>query len=325
VAHRDLSEPLREITYSVEPAEAGQRLDTWLQSRVSWRSRSDLQRRIAEGRVLVDGQPARKGAKLKPGQEVRVLVDGPAAENVPVHEIPLRVIHEDQCIIVLDKAPGTVVHPVGRHVMDTIVNALHVRHHSGEGVPGPEPPMIVHRLDRETSGVLVFAKDDAVRRRLGADFEKRRVKKSYLAVVSGPVPDDSGTIDLPIGPDLTSEIKLKVACVADGKPSRTDYEIVRRTNLLSLVRCRPHTGRQHQIRVHLAALGHPILCDRLYGNPTAVTAAMLDPEAPDPGLVVLDRQALHAERLAITHPTTGETMSFESPLPADLAALVGAP
>lgn len=325
MAPRDLSEPLRELVYAVEPADAGQRLDTWLQSRVTWRSRADLQRRIVAGRVMVDGVPARKGVKLKPGQRVLVMVDVPANGKVPIHDIPLRVIHEDEWIIVLDKAPGTVVHPVGRHVMDTIVNALHVRHRAGEGTPGPEPPMIVHRLDRDTSGVLVLAKEEGARKRLGADFEKRRVEKSYLAVVSGPVRNASGTIELPIGPDLESDIRLKVACVADGKPSLTEYEVVRHTDLVSLVRCRPRTGRQHQIRVHLAALGHPILCDGLYGDPTPVTAAMLDPAAPVPGRVVLDRQALHAESLAFTHPGSGEPMNFEAPLPADLAALVAAP
>lgn len=322
MAPRDLSEPLREVVYAVEPAEAGQRLDTWLQSRVTWRSRADLQRRIREGRVLVDGKTSRKGVKLKPGQQVRVMVDGPATLEVPVEEIPLRVLFEDQWIVVLDKAPGTVVHPVGQHVMDTIVNALHVRHHAGEGVRGPEPPMIVHRLDRDTSGVLVLAKDEQVRKRLGGDFEDRRVEKSYLAIVSGPIRDDSGTIDLPIGPDPDSEIKLKVACVADGKPSRTDYEVVRRTELLTLVRCRPRTGRQHQIRVHLAALGHPILCDRLYGDPTPVTAGMLDRAATDGTRVLLDRQALHAERLTITHPVSGERLTFEAPLPDDLSCLL---
>jgi len=316
---------LREIVYSVAPGDAGRRLDIWLQGIVTWRSRSDLQRRIVEGRVLVDGQPARKGAKLQPGQEVRVMVDGPATEDVPTDQIPIRVIHEDQSLIVIDKAPGTVVHPVGRHVMDTIVNALHVRHHSGEGVPGDQPPMIVHRLDRDTSGVLAFAKDETARKRLGADFEARRVDKSYLAIVSGSVADDRGTIDLPIGPDVDADIKLKVACVADGKPSRTDFEIVQRTELLSLVRCHPRTGRQHQLRVHLAAIGHPILCDRLYGDPTAVTVAMLDPTRADPDRVLLDRQALHAERLAINHPMTGEPMIFEAALPPDLASLVAEP
>ena len=133
---------------------------------------------------------------------------------------------------------------------------------------------------------------------------------------------DTGTIDLPIGPDGGSEIKLKVACVEGGKPSRTDYVVVRRSELLTLVRCFPRTGRQHQIRVHLAALGHPILCDRLYGDPSPVTAGMLAGAAAGADRVILDRLALHAERLTITHPVTGERMTFEAPLPACLSTLL---
>jgi len=323
VSARDLSQPIREISYVVEPQEAGRRLDTWLQDRITWRSRSDLQRRIMEERVLVDDQPVRKGTRVRSGQRIRVLVEqGPCTDSVPIDQIPIRVLFEDRWLIVLDKAPGTVVHPVGRHVMDTVVNALHVRHHAGEGVVGDVPPMIVHRLDRETSGVLVLAKDELARKRLGADFENRRVTKRYLAVVSGPVTPTCGTIDLPIGPDRDAEIKLKVACVRDGRPSRTGYEVAAGNDLLSLVRCYPRTGRQHQIRVHLAAIGHPVLCDKLYGTPTPVTAGMLDPHAPDPDRVLIDRQALHAERLDFVHPVTGEELVMEAALPADMRALL---
>ena len=320
---RDLSRPRSEVTYRVPAEDQGKRLDSWLRSQVTWRSRADLQKRIAHGRVLVDGLPARKGARLLADQEVTVLVDeGPATDPVPLEDIPLRVVFEDPWLVVLDKAPGTVVHPVGRHVMDTIVNALHVRHHRGDGVPGKEPPMIVHRIDRDTSGVLVLAKDEEVRKTLGRDFEERRVEKSYLAVVSGPTRDDSGIIEAAIGPDPDSEIRLKVACVANGRPARTEWELVQRTELLSLLRCHPMTGRQHQIRVHLAEIGHPILCDRLYGDASPIRAGDLDPNARDPEHVLLDRQALHAERLLITHPVTGDPLQLEAPLPDDLAGLL---
>jgi len=320
---RDLSEPLSEVAFLVKADETGARLDTWLQSRVSWRSRSDLQRRIHDGRVLVDGRPARKSTRLREGQEVRVAVDrGPATEEVPVEDIPIDVLYEDQWIIVLDKAPGIVVHPVGRHVMDTYVNALHARHQRGQGIPGDCAPMIAHRLDRDTSGVLVLAKSEHARRELGRDFEERRVEKTYLAVVSGPMRELTGTIDLPIGPDVSAEIRLKVACVDDGKPSRTDWELVRSTDLISLVRCYPRTGRQHQIRVHLAAIGHPVLCDRLYGDPSPITAGVLDPDAAVPDHVLLARQSLHAERLVIKHPITGALMTFTADLPGDMAAVI---
>lgn len=320
---RDLSEPLKDVSFVVQTDEEGMRLDAWLQSRVSWRSRTDLQRRIRRGSVRVDGRTARKSHRLRAGQRITVDVDeGPATAEVPVDEIPIDVLFEDESIIVINKAPGTVCHPVGRHVMDTIINALHVRHHRGEGVRGEQAPMIVHRLDRDTSGVLVLAKSERARKDLGRDFEDRKVEKTYLAVVAGPVREARGTIEEPIGPDPDAEIRLKVACVEDGKPSRTDWELVRRTDLISLVRCYPRTGRQHQIRIHLATIGHPILCDRLYGDPSPVTAGVLDADARDPDRVLLDRQALHAERLVIRHPVTGETMHLSAPLPTDMAGLI---
>jgi 23S rRNA pseudouridine1911/1915/1917 synthase len=323
MAPRDLSQPLREVVYRVADNDTGQRLDAWIKGRVTWRSRSDIQRRIAEGRVLVDGRTARKNDRVQAGQEVKVLVDeGPATQVVPVDDIPLVVLLEDPWLIALDKAPGTVVHPVGRHVMDTIVNALHVRHHRGEGIPGAEPPMIVHRLDRDTSGVLVLAKDEEARKALGRDFETRRVQKTYLAVVTGIVEPDQGTIDLAIGPDPEGEIRLKVACVPDGRPSRTDFEVLRRGAGITLLRARPHTGRQHQIRVHLSTIGHPILGDRLYGHPGPVRVRDLDPGAQDPDRVLLDRQALHAETLRFRHPRTGDDVFLEAPLPLDLRSLV---
>jgi 23S rRNA pseudouridine1911/1915/1917 synthase len=300
--------------------EKGLRLDTFLSMRVTWRSRNDLQRRIHDLKVLLDGRPPRKSARLQPGQTVTVFVDeGPATLEVPVDRIPLRILHEDAALVAIDKAAGTVVHPVGRHVMDTGINALHARAKArGELAAAPR---IVHRLDRDTSGVLVLAKDAEARRILGADFENRRVEKSYLALVEGHVVATHGTIDLPIGPDSESEIRLKMACRPDGRASSTVFEVVSRHCGFTLVRCFPRTGRQHQIRVHLAALGHPILCDHLYGRAAPLLASDLDPGHGDPDRVILARQALHAESLTFRHPVTGESMHLEVPLAPDLEAV----
>lgn len=316
---RDLSRPLTRVSWIVPGAAAGLRLDHWLRERAPWRSRNDLQRRIAGGRVLVDDTPARKALRLRAGQKVAILVDeGPAAEPVPLERIPLRVIWEDPWLVALDKAPGTVVHPVGRHVTDTVINAVHLRYRA-TGVR----PLIVHRLDRDTSGVLVLAKDMASRRLLGRAFEERRVQKTYLALTAGRPRPGHGVLDRPIGPDPESGIRLKVACVPDGKPSRTGYRVLASPGAFSLVRCSPHTGRQHQIRVHLADAGHPILGDRLYGTPPPLYRGDLGlPGNPrDP---VLHRQALHAAELSFPHPRTGRRVVLTAPLAPDLAALMEA-
>jgi 23S rRNA pseudouridine1911/1915/1917 synthase len=317
MALRDLSRAQTQVEYRAGAADAGRRLDAFLQEHVFWRSRTDLQRRIREARVLVDGKPARKNSRLQPGQVVTVFVDEvAAAAEVPVASIPIEILFEDEHLVALDKAAGTVVHPVGRHVLDTVINALHVRYReAGRDVV----PMIVHRLDRETSGVLVLAKNPEARKRLGAHFETRRVAKSYLAVVAGVVRDDRGAIDLPIGSDPHSEIRLKMACVPEGRPSLTEFEVLARGRGWSLVRCRPRTGRQHQIRVHLAAIGHPILADALYGTAGPMRGGDLDPDAPEPERILLARHALHAESLEFDHPATGARMRLEAPPPPDFA------
>lgn len=323
MASRDLSQPIREVRYEVPPGDEGQRLDHWLSIRVSWRSRNDLQRRIRDGRILLDGRPARKSARLITGQTITVSVDeDPESDVAPLDQIPLRILHEDEWLVALDKTAGVVVHPVGRHVMDTLINALHA--HYRQAGDERTRPMIVHRLDRDTSGVLVLAKSPEVRKQLGAAFEDRRVVKSYLALVAGRVGGEHGIIDAPIGPDLDAEIRLKVACVPGGKPSRTRFQVVGRRPAFTLLRCHPETGRQHQIRVHLAHLGHPILCDHLYGDPRPIRAGDLDPEASDPDRVILARQALHAEHLRFTHPVTQEPVDLRAPQPPDFAAVLGA-
>ncbi|HMS16129.1 MAG TPA: RluA family pseudouridine synthase [Planctomycetota bacterium] len=318
---RDLSKPIEFVRFVVTAEEGGMRLDHLLAARVTWRSRTDVQRRILAGTVLVNGQPRRKATAVHSGDRIDVLVDGPATEPTQMDAIPIQVIYEDDVLIVLNKAPGTVVHPVGRHVNDTLVNALHIRHHK-LGLSGAVPPMIVHRLDRDTSGVLVLAKDEQVRKILGSAFESREVRKTYLAIVRGEVVPASFHVNEPIGPHPTLDSKVMMACVQDGRPAETSFEVLERHASHTLLRCRPHTGRQHQIRVHLMHAGHPILCDHLYGQPGPLLASDLVDDHPDPHARLLSRQALHAESLEFEHPLTHEILRMEAELPADLACML---
>jgi 23S rRNA pseudouridine1911/1915/1917 synthase len=316
MALKDLSRPATEISRTVTDAEAGSRLDHVLAAWITWRSRSDLQARVRGGTVLLNGSTAKAASRPKAGDVVTVLVTPPSGAAVDACSIPLRVLHEESLFLVLDKPPGAVIHPVGRYVLDTLMNVLHARYR-----PLGVVPMVVHRLDKDTSGVLVVAKDEKARKRLGAAFEEREVEKEYLAIVRGRMASDR-TIDLPIGPDPSGANRTKMACVQGGRPSLTAVRVERRFDRATLVRCVPHTGRQHQIRVHLAAIGHPILADALYGGGEAATAAELGIEGASVDDVVLDRLALHAGRLVVPHPETGRRLVFEAPLAADLRALV---
>jgi 23S rRNA pseudouridine1911/1915/1917 synthase len=290
----------------VERNEEGLRQDAFLLRRLPWCSRADLVRRILRGEVLVDGVPRRKSTRLRAGQRVMVLVrDGPAREPIPRERIPIRVLYEDEHLIVLDKATGTVVHPVGRHVNDTLINVLHLRAREACGRLGA-PPRIVHRLDRETSGVIVLAKEDHVRRSLGADFEARRVEKTYWAVVAGQPHPPEGQVAAPIGPDPRSAIRLKMAVRPDGKEAVTAYATVDAAGPWTLLELRPRTGRQHQLRVHCAALGAPILGDHLYGGPPSPSGRLL----------------LHAARLRFRHPVTLEELDLRASAPPEFQGIL---
>jgi 23S rRNA pseudouridine1911/1915/1917 synthase len=313
---KDLSKPTTELTRRVTEAESGDRLDHVLAAWITWRSRNDLQERVRAGTVLVNGGKTKSSARLRAGDLVTVLVTPDAEARVDAASIPLRILHEEPLFVVLDKPAGAVIHPVGRYVLDTLMNVLHARYRP-EGIV----PMVVHRLDKDTSGVLVVAKDEAARKVLGAAFEGRGVEKDYLALVHGAVPGDR-TIDLPIGPDPSGYNKTKMACVPDGRASLTALRVEERFERATLVRCTPHTGRQHQIRVHLAAIGHPILADALYSGRETVTRAELGIAGEPPDAIALARQALHAARLRLPHPATGAPMEFSAPLPDDLDKLI---
>ncbi|MSR73902.1 MAG: RluA family pseudouridine synthase [Planctomycetes bacterium] len=318
---RDIGSPLTHIEICVTDEDNGMRLDHLLTRELPWRSRADLQRRIRERLILVDGQAARPAQRMQPGMRINVEVGEAAgvASDIPL-DMPLNFLHEDPWMMVLNKTAGTVVHPVGRYVNDTLLNVLHARHAREPKPPGNCAPMIVHRLDKDTSGVLVFATDPDVRKIIGLAFETRRMRKTYLALVHGEPANDKGEIDLPIGSDTNSAIRQKMAVMQDGRLALTRYETLLRCGTFSLLRFLPLTGRQHQIRVHAEAFGHPLLCDRLYGVPDP------DPEQSQPfthrsGLI-LERQALHAESLRFPHPISKAELHLYAPLAPDLAALL---
>jgi 23S rRNA pseudouridine1911/1915/1917 synthase len=314
------------------------RLDAFLQRHLSWRSRNSIQHLVQDGYVFVDApspdQPAactpvverRSSRKLRDGARVVVVI--PEELLLPAGTSDgsdLNILYEDDEVLAIEKPAGIPVHPSGRHVADTLIQRVHARFREGnEGLR--LPIRLCHRLDLETSGVLLLAKGDRNHAHLMKQFEDRRVDKEYLAVVRG-VPDrGSGRIELSIGQSRTGEVRLRMAVMADGLPSRTDWRVLERRGDRALVACLPHTGRQHQIRVHMDAIGHPLLGDKLYGLGEQyflrhVNGALTDQDRQDLGL---DRHALHNHRLAFSSPSTDERREVLSPLPGDLRALLDA-
>ena len=294
---------------TVDQRGARQRLDRYLAALGNWGSRSQVQRLIEEGHVRLDGQPAKAAAVLRRGQTIAVEPAPPAhTAGVEAEEIPLDVLYEDEWLLVINKPPGLVVHPAPGHWAGTLVSAL--LHHWHGPRPGLDPmrPGIVHRLDKDTSGVLVIAKDAATLADLGTQFRNREVEKQYVAFVWGRLRRLIGTISEPIGRNPTHRKRMAVR--QRGREAITSFEVCEHLEGVTMLRLFPKTGRTHQLRVHLAAIGHPIVGDALYGRDRTRPAGPL-----------IQRQALHAERLTFRHPHSGLSMSFVAPLAADLVAL----
>jgi 23S rRNA pseudouridine1911/1915/1917 synthase len=296
------------------PGDAGLRLDAWLARRLPSLSRARLQALIAEGHVLVDGAPARASARVRAGQSARVNVPAPAPAEPQPEDIPVAVVFEDARLVVVDKPAGLVVHPGAGNAGGTLVNALLGRVRDLSGVGGVLRPGIVHRLDRGTSGLLVVAKDDEAHRALVRQFAGRTVEKEYLALVLGQPARASGEVDAPIGRDPVHRQKMSVRAPR-GREARTSWRVEERFDGAALLRVRIHTGRTHQIRVHLASIGHPVAGDPVYGGTRPPSSRRAEARG---ALQSLERPALHAARLAFTHPGTGERLAFEAPLPEDL-------
>ncbi|MGP0058716.1 MAG: RluA family pseudouridine synthase [Beijerinckiaceae bacterium] len=323
------------LVFNVEADEAGQRLDRFLVARTEGLdvslSRTRLKSLVEGGAVVLDGAPILDaGLKLKAGQAVLLAVP-PLQDPVPRGEhIPLAIVYEDEHLLVLDKPAGLVVHPAPGHASGTLVNALIA--HCGDslsGIGGVRRPGIVHRLDKDTSGLLVVAKTDAAHHFLSALFadhgRTEPLTRSYLAFVWGAPDRPAGTVDAPLARHKTDREKMAVS--RGGREAITHWHVVEsftggddRSPLASLLSCALETGRTHQIRVHMAHLGHPVLGDPLYGRGFKTKAARLGSRA-QAELASLDRQALHAAVLGFPHPLTGKELLFESPLPPPLQAL----
>ena len=302
----------------INEAQAGLRLDRALGELFPDHSRSFLARLIDLGHVRVDTRPAAKASlRVELGQKIEVDLPDPEPTGIVEQDIPLTILHEDDDLVVIDKPPGLVVHPAAGHADRTLVNALlfHVRDLSGIG--GELRPGIVHRLDKDTSGVMLIAKHDEAHRKLTAEWNSERVRKEYLALVYGTPSNDRGTIDAPIGRDPRE--RKRMAVVADGRRAVTDYEVTERLRSTSLIRCRLKTGRTHQIRVHLKHLGHPIVGDPVYSGPQW---RGIPDKRLQKVLSEFPRQALDAERLTVPHPRTGQLVTFVAPLARDFATLI---
>ena len=291
---------MEEELLQITAEESGERIDALLAHMLPQLSRSAAQRLLEEGRVLLRGAPVRKNYRCAAGD--CFLLSLPEAEEVPLlpQDIPLDVVYEDGDVIVVNKPRGLVVHPAPGHPDGTLVNAL--LFHCGDslsGIGGEKRPGIVHRIDKDTSGLLIAAKNDFAHQALSAQLADRSLSRIYEAVVRGNLREDAGTVSKPIGRHPTD--RKRMAVLPGGRPAMTHWEVLARYRGYTHIRCRLETGRTHQIRVHMASLGHPLLGDETYGAP-----------APDKGL---SGQCLHARELKFIHPRTAEPVRLETELP----------
>jgi 23S rRNA pseudouridine1911/1915/1917 synthase len=306
VSHQDRGEEAQ-----VPPEHAGLRLDQALARLFPGHSRSRLAAWVREGRVLLDSRVVAPDEKVWGGEvvELRPLPD-PRTHAPQAQAIALRVVHEDAAVLVIDKPAGLVVHPGSGNWDGTLLNALLHRAPALADIPRAG---IVHRLDKDTSGLLVVAKTLTAQTSLVRQLQAREVERIYLAIARGEVLND-GEVEAPIGRDPRNRVRMAV--VATGKPALTRFRVIARYPGATLLECRLATGRTHQIRVHLQSLGHPLVGDPVYRGPVRAG------EAGGPHGIAFGRQALHATRLAFMHPVDGRRVAFESPLPADIAALI---
>lgn len=321
------------VTYEVPAEAAQQRLDTWLTGQLTGVSRERVQMLIEQQKIRLDGKTPRASYRLRGGETVEVLGDPvPPPLKAFAEDIPLRVVYEDDALSVIDKPAGMTVHAgAGAAASEggTLVNALLHRYQSLSSVGGDQRPGIVHRLDKQTSGLIVVARNDAAHARLAEMFAQRQMKKTYIALVHGHLKQDRGTVDAPIARDLLRRTRMTTRRRTGARTAVSHYTVLRRISsrfgTFTLVSVRIETGRTHQIRVHLASIGHPVVGDALYGAPARlVVAPSRQTRDPEPESLDLERNFLHAAELEFEHPRTGKPVHIESPLPAELETLLRA-
>lgn len=307
-------EPARILRLAVASGDAGERLDRFLAGQLPDLSRTRIQSLVDHGRITVNGAPGKRSYRVEEGDAVVIEIPAPSAAAAQPERIPLAILYQDDDVAVVNKPAGMIVHPGAGAKSGTIVNALlHEFGSRGElsSVGGELRPGIVHRLDRETSGALLIARNDLAHRALVEQFSGRRIEKTYVALVHGRLKEDAGRIELPVARDLHRRIRMTTRR-REGRTARTDWRVRLRLPGYTLAEADLHTGRTHQIRVHFSALGHPVVGDALYGAPR-------QPKVGSASLPPLERNFLHAARICFAHPTTGKAIEVRAPLPAELA------
>lgn len=296
------------FTFGAEKEDVGSRIDVFLAEAMEQLSRSGVQKLIDTGQIIRNGKPTKANEKLKEGDVIHVTLPDVKEVEILPENIPLDILYEDKDVIVVNKPQGMVVHPAPGHLSGTLVNAL--LYHCGEelsGINGEKRPGIVHRIDKDTSGVLMVAKNDMAHQSLAAQLAVHSITRKYYAIVYNGFPEDTGTVDRPIGRNPQDRKKMAVT-EKHSRHAVTHYRVLERMEKFTLIEAQLETGRTHQIRVHMAYIGHPLLGDPVYG--------------PKKQPISLEGQALHAKVLGFQHPRTGEYMEFEAPLPPYFEALL---
>jgi 23S rRNA pseudouridine1911/1915/1917 synthase len=302
-----------QVRMTVAAEDAGERLDRFLRKQLTSLSRTRLQALIDHGQILVNGVARKRSHRVEAGETLVIEFPAPEAARAKPENIPLDVLYEDDDLVIVNKPAGMTVHPGAGVKSGTLVNALLHEYGAGEklsSIGGELRPGIVHRLDKETSGALLVARNDAAHQSLARQFAGRQVKKTYLTLLHGKISGESGRIELPVARDLHRRTRMTTRR-REGRAARTDWRLRLRIPGFSLVEADLHTGRTHQIRVHFSALGHPVVGDTLYGAPR-------QPKAGSKALEPLERNFLHAARLRFLHPRTGKVIEVRAPLPPQL-------
>ncbi|MEW6510460.1 MAG: RluA family pseudouridine synthase [Bacteroidota bacterium] len=310
------------FTIAVPPGKKKERLDVFLTNQVGNATRSKVQRAIREGGVLVNGERVRASHAVSPGEVIQITLPKPPPQNAQPENIPLAVVYEDDDVIVVNKPAGMVTHPAYGNYSGTLVNAL-LHHCAGiADVSDPVRPGIVHRLDKDTSGLIVAAKNEIAHAKLAQQFARRTIGREYQAIVWGRFREQAGVIEAELGRSKSD--RKKIAVVREGKSAATEYSVVRQFEYLALIRLKLRTGRTHQIRVHLAHINHPVFGDPTYYG-RRLSWGSGSPAQKDEVrrlLLLMPRQALHAKTIAFVHPAMGNRMEFDSPLPEDMQTVL---
>ena len=325
-----------QIQFVIKKKYSSKRIDKYLVSRLQDYSRSSIQRLIKEEAVKVNNNAVKNNYEIKLNDAISIQLPTKCDDHITPENIPLDVIYEDEYLMVLNKSPDMVVHPARGHSQGTLVNALAFHCNNLSVLNGPLRPGIVHRLDRDTSGVILVVKDEKVHKHLALQFEERKIKKEYLAVVKGEPELDSDKINLPIGKDKRDRKKMAIR-YDTGKSAVSIFEVIERFSGYTLVRVIPETGRTHQIRVHMKTIGHPVIADSEYGNSDACYIEDLMKQVSDNDIhslakmtelcnnsneLIIERQALHAYKIGFIHPIYNKAMEFTAEIPKDMLNLL---